>query len=49
MDWDNGRDRGFYLQFLLRGLGGLGQNIDQLLRNSIFGYTENRENNGFLY
>jgi len=49
VDWDNGRDRGFYLQFLLRGLGGLGQNIDQLLRNSIFGYTENRENNGFLY
>ena len=45
VDWDNGRDRGFYLQFVLRGLGGLGQNIDQLLQSSIFGFgTRNKEN-----
>jgi hypothetical protein len=33
-----GRDYGFYLQFVLRGLGGIGKNIDQLLQDSIFGF-----------
>ena len=49
VDWNNGRDRGFYLQFVLRGLGGLGQNIDQLLDNSIFGYGMRNKENGIVY
>lgn len=49
LDWDRGRDYGFYLQFVLRGLGGLGKNIDQLLQSSIFGFGEQREARGFAY
>lgn len=49
LDWDRGRDYGFYLQFVLRGLGGLGKNIDQLLQHSIFGFGERREADGFAY
>ena len=41
VDWDQGRDYGFYLEFVLRGLGGIGKNIDQLLQNSIFGLRQN--------
>jgi LPS-assembly protein len=40
VDWEQGRDYGFYLEFVLRGLGSLGKNIDQLLQKSIFGYGE---------
>ncbi|MCG3171632.1 MAG: LPS-assembly protein LptD [Pseudomonadales bacterium] len=49
LDWDEGRDYGFYLQFVLRGLGGLGKDIDQLLQNSIFGFGERREAGGLAY
>jgi LPS-assembly protein len=44
LDWDKGRDHGFYLQFVLRGLGGLGKNIDQLLQDSIFGFGRPEDN-----
>jgi LPS-assembly protein len=40
VDWEQGRDYGFYVEFVLRGLGSLGKNIDQLLQKSIFGYGE---------
>jgi LPS-assembly protein len=40
LDWDQGRDYGVYVEFVLRGLGGLGRNIDSLLQKSIFGYGE---------
>ncbi len=46
VDWDQGRDYGFYLQFVLRGLGGIGKNIDQLLQDSIFGFGSNLEDDG---
>lgn len=49
VDWDQGRDYGFYLQFVLRGLGGLGKNIDQLLQDSIFGFGSNLEDDGLAY
>jgi len=49
VDWDQGRDYGFYLQFVLRGLGGLGKNIDQLLQDSIFGFGSDLEDNGLAY
>ena len=40
VDWEQGRDYGVYVEFVLRGLGSLGKNIDQLLQKSIFGYGE---------
>jgi LPS-assembly protein len=40
LDWDQGRDYGVYVEFVLRGLGGVGRNIDSLLQKSIFGYGE---------
>ena len=49
VDWDQGRDSAFYLQFMLRGLGGIGKDIDQLLQSSIFGYRADKEGNGFAY
>lgn len=49
VDWDNGRDYGFYLQFMLRGLGGIGKDIDRMLEKSIFGYGTNEEEYGFVY
>jgi LPS-assembly protein len=49
LDWDQGRDYGFYVQFLLRGLGGLGKNIDQLLQDSIFGYAGKQEEYSLAY
>ncbi len=49
VNWDQGRDYGFYLQFVLRGLGGLGKNIDQLLQDSIFGFGSKLEEDGLAY
>ena len=49
VDWEQGRDYAFYLQFVLRGLGGIGKDIDQLLQSSIFGYRADKEGNGFAY
>ncbi|MCB1631264.1 MAG: LPS-assembly protein LptD [Pseudomonadales bacterium] len=49
LDWYKGRDAGFYLQFVLRGLGGLGKDIDQLLQRSIFNFGERRGAGGFAY
>ncbi len=49
IDWYKGRDAGFYLQFVLRGLGGLGRDIDQLLQRSIFDFGERRGAGGFAY
>jgi len=46
LNWDQGREYGVYLQFILRGLGGLGKNIDQLLQDSIFGYVSKQEEYG---
>ena len=40
VDWNQGRDYGVYMEFVLRGLGSLGKNIDQLLQKSIFGYGQ---------
>jgi hypothetical protein len=40
VDWNQGRDSGLYLEFVLRGLGSLGKNLDQLLQKSIFGYGQ---------
>lgn len=48
IDWYRGREHGFYLQFVLRGLGGLGKNIDQLLQSSVFGFGEQRREAGSL-
>jgi LPS-assembly protein len=49
VDWDQGRDYAFYVQFLLRGLGGIGKNIDQLLQDSIFGFGSTLEDDGLAY
>lgn len=40
VDWNQGRDSGLYLEFVLQGLGSLGKNLDQLLQKSIFGYGQ---------
>jgi LPS-assembly protein len=49
VDWDQGRDYAVYVQFVLRGLGGIGKNVDQLLQSSIFGYRADKGEDGFAY
>ena len=49
VDWNKGRDRGVYMEFVLRGLGSLGKNIDQLLQKSIFGYGQPDPEPGLVY
>ena len=49
VDWNEGRDYGVYMEFVLRGLGSLGKNIDQLLQKSIFGYGQPDREPGLVY
>ena len=49
LDWNKGRDYGVYMEFVLRGLGSLGKNIDQLLQKSIFGYGQPDREPGLVY
>ena len=49
VDWDQGRDYAVYVQFVLRGLGGIGKNVDQLLQSSIFGYRADKGEDAFAY